>query len=272
MPQNNLPCEGKLAIVTGAGTGIGRGAAEELARQGADVVLNYHSNARGAQEALAEIEAMGRRAVAIQADLSRVDECRRLIEEGVEFLGGLDALVNNSGYVLDHPFLTTTEEQFDYTYGVNIRGQYFCSQQAVPHMTARGKELGARGAAWAGGSIVNISSVHGYAGFIGHTVYAGTKGAINAFTRSLAVEVCPEHIRVNAIGPGVIEVPDYWNRFENYSTETAASWVPWGRVGLPKDIAALVAFLVSDASEFITGQNIYVDGGTVAKMSIPEHH
>jgi NAD(P)-dependent dehydrogenase (short-subunit alcohol dehydrogenase family) len=106
-----LPAGLKTESLVGARTGIGRGAAVELARQGADVVLNYHSNAKGALEALAEIEAMGRRAVAIRADLSRVDECRRLIEEGARFLGGLDALVNNSGHVLDHPFLETTEEQ-----------------------------------------------------------------------------------------------------------------------------------------------------------------
>jgi NAD(P)-dependent dehydrogenase (short-subunit alcohol dehydrogenase family) len=119
---------------------------------------------------------------------------------------------------------------------------------------------------------VNISSVHGYAGFVGHTVYAGTKGAINAFTRSLAVEVCPEHIRVNAVGPGVVEVPGYWKRFVGYTHEMGNSWVPWGRAGMPEDVARLVAFLVSDASEFITGQNIYFDGGTTAKMSIPEHY
>jgi glucose 1-dehydrogenase/3-oxoacyl-[acyl-carrier protein] reductase len=138
-------------------------------------------------------------------------------------------------------------------------------------MIKRGKELTSRfpNRPWAGGSIVNMSSVHGTAGFSGHSVYAGTKGAINAFSRELAVELCPIHIRVNVVAPGSIEVPSYFTNDPNYTRELGNSMVPWGRVGLPPDVGYLAAYLLSDASEFMTGHVIYIDGGLTAKMAIP---
>jgi NAD(P)-dependent dehydrogenase (short-subunit alcohol dehydrogenase family) len=268
MPQDSLLCGGKLALVTGAGTGIGRGVAVQLARHGADVVLSYASSAKGAEEAVDEIKAMGRRALAIQGDLSRVDECRRVVDEGVKFLGGLDTLVNNAGVTLDVPFLETTEDQFNQLYHLNIRGMYFCCQQAVPHLIARGAELKARGA-WAGGCIINMSSVHSYLSHHGHAIYASTKSAINGFTRSLGVELCADHIRVNAIAPGFVEVPRYYWMMPNYSHEEGDRWVPWGRTGKPEDIGYCAAFLASDGAEWITGQTIFVDGGTAAKLVAP---
>jgi NAD(P)-dependent dehydrogenase (short-subunit alcohol dehydrogenase family) len=125
------------------------------------------------------------------------------------------------------------------------------------------------GAAWAGGSIINISSVHGFAGFTGHSVYAGTKGAIDAFSRELAIELCRSHIRVNVIAPGSVEVARYAN-LPNYSRERGDSLVPWGRIGIPADIGYAAAFLISDASEFMTGHVLYIDGGLTAKMAIPQ--
>jgi NAD(P)-dependent dehydrogenase (short-subunit alcohol dehydrogenase family) len=268
------PCNlgGKLVLVTGAGTGIGRGVALTLGEMGADVALHYSRSAEGAQAAVEKLTALGRRAIAIQADLGVVSECRRIVDEAAAFLGGLDGLVNNAGITTTIPFLDVSEDHFDRSYRLNIRGQFFCAQQAVRHMLERGKWLQTTypDAPWPGGSIVNISSVHATAGCPGHSVYAGTKGAINAWSRELAVELCPAHIRVNVLAPGTIEVPSYWRKSPGYTREAANAMVPWGRVGLPEEVGILAAYLVSDASEFMTGSVLYFDGGLTAKMALLE--
>jgi NAD(P)-dependent dehydrogenase (short-subunit alcohol dehydrogenase family) len=217
-----------------------------------------------------EIKGMGRRSVALQADIGEVSECSELVDRAAAFLGGLDGLFNNAGTTLTMDFQDVSKEDFDRLYGVNIRGQFFTCQQAMPHMIARGKELRRRfpERPWAGGSIVNMSSAHGSAGFVGHSVYAGTKGAINAFSRELAVELCPAHIRVNVVAPGSIEVPSYFRADPNYTRPVGDSMVPWGRVGLPQDVGYLAAYLMSDASEFMTGHVLHFDGGLTAKMAI----
>lgn len=270
MNKNLCSLEGKLILVTGAGTGIGRGVALELARQGADVAISYRSSAKGASDAVEEIRGLGRRSTALQADLGEISECRRVVDQAAEFLGGLDGLFNNAGITLTVDFQDVTEEMFNRVYNVNIRGQFFTCQQAVPHMIERGKGLHRRfpERPWAGGSIVNMSSAHGSVGFVGHSVYAGTKGAINAFSRELAVELCPAHIRVNVVAPGSIEVPSYFRADPSYTRQVGDSMVPWGRVGLPEDIGYLAAYLMSDASEFMTGHILHFDGGLTAKMAI----
>ena len=267
------PCnlEGKLILVTGAGTGIGLGAAQVLAHMSADVVLHYSTSAEGALRAVAEINALGRRAAAIQGDLAVVADCRRVVDEAAAFLGGLDGLVNNAGITTTVPFLDVTEGQFDRSYHINIRGQYFCAQQAVPHMQARGRDLCDRfpDRPWAGGSIVNVSSVHGALGAPGHSVYAGTKGAINVFSRELAIELCPLHIRVNVLAPGSVEVPSYFRRVAGYTRAVGDALVPWGRIGVPEDIGYAICYLLSDAAEFMTGHVMVLDGGLTAKMALP---
>lgn len=266
---NPYSLEGKCVLVTGAGTGIGQGVALELGKQGADVVLSYSSSAKGALEAVEQIKAMGRRATAVQADLGKVADCQRVVDEAVAFLGGLDGLVNNAGLTLTLDFQNVTEDDFNRIYFLNIRGQFFTSQRAVHYMLERGKVRQQQGLAWAGGSIVNVSSVHGFVGCPGHSVYAGTKGAINAFSRELAVELCPAHIRVNVLAPGTIEVPSYFAGGSDYTREQGNSIVPWGRVGLPQDCGYIAAYLLSDAAEFMTGQVLYFDGGLTAKMALP---
>ncbi len=269
--NNPYSLEGKLILVTGAGTGIGQGVALEVARMRADVVLSYASSAQGALEAVEEIKGMGRRAIAFQADLGKVADCYRLVDEAAAFLGGLDGLVNNAGVTLTLGFLDTTEDHFNKIYNLNIRGEFFCAQQAVRHMIKRGEDVQRRfpDTPWAGGSIVNVSSVHGFVGCPGHAVYAGTKGAINAFTRELAVELCPLHIRANVLAPGSIEVASYYKTDPNYNREFGNAMVPWGRIGLPKDCGYMTAFLLSDAAEFMTGHVLYFDGGLTAKMALP---
>src|SRR5215210_4801669 len=242
---------GRRALVTGAGMGIGQGIALELARQGTAVAIHYAGSEAGAQATVEEITRDGGRAVALRGDLKRVAECRRLPRSPPGALGGLDILVNNAGVTRSVDFAETSEATYDELFDLNMRGYFFCAQEALRHFAGR-----------EGCSIVNVTSVHGYAGFPRHAAYAATKGAIVAFTRELATELAPQHVRVNAIGPGVIEVPRYFTAIPGYTRETGNSWVPWGRVGLPSDVAKAAVFLISDAADFITGQVLYVDGGT----------
>jgi glucose 1-dehydrogenase len=248
--------DGKCALVTGAGVGIGREVAIEFARQGADVALSYHSSAAGAESAVAEIETLGRRACALSADVGRVAECQALVEQAHAYLGRIDILVNNAGWTFTKDFWSTSEEDFDRVYAINIRGQYFCAQAAARYMREQG-----------GGVIINMLSIHALVSQPRHSLYDGTKGAIEAWTRSLALELAPYHIRVVGVAPGAIEVPRFLEK-EGYTSRYFGDRIAWGRVGQPTDIAKTCAFLASDEADFIVGAIIVVDGGTTAKMAL----
>ncbi len=246
--------EGKLAVVTGAGTGIGRGIALEFGRQGAAVALHYYRDADAAAAAADTIVAAGGRARTLQGDLSNPVQCRRVVDEAAAWLGGLDVLVNNAGVTARGEFQDITPEFFDKVFGLNIRGYFFCAQAAIAHLLAGG-----------GGNIVNITSIHAFASLPTYSVYASTKGAIAALTHQLAAEYNDRHIRVNAIAPGMVEVERHL-RNPGYSPENAKR-SRWGRVGTPQDAAALAAFLASDAADYVTGQVICMDGGVTARLS-----
>lgn len=252
---------GKGALVTGAGTGIGREVALEFARQGADVVLHFAHSQTGAESAAEEIRALGRRAAVVQANFDSVDEVCGLADRAIEFLGHVDCLVNNSGITFNRPFLRVTPEQYDCLYHVNVRAQFFLTQRIAAHMLQLG-----------GGAVCNLTSIHGLQGAPEHSVYAGTKGAIIAYTRALAVELAHQGIRVNAIAPGWVTVDNYYKAIPGFNEagarESAKTSVPAARAGTPLDIARLAAFLCSDESSFIVGQTIVADGGTTALMSL----
>jgi len=252
---------GRKALVTGSGTGIGREIALEFARQGADVVLHYGHSAAGAQSAVEEIKAMGRRATAFKANFENADEALVLGRSAIEFLGGIDCLVNNSGITMNKPFLKVTREQYFTLMNVNFHSPFFLTQSIVEHMVAHG-----------GGAVCNLTSVHGLSGAPEHSVYAATKGAIIAFTRTLGIEVAHKGVRVNAIAPGWINVENHAKAVPGFNeaqiAETASNGIPVARVGVPLDIAKMAAFLCSEDAGFIVGQTIVVDGGTTALMSL----
>jgi NAD(P)-dependent dehydrogenase (short-subunit alcohol dehydrogenase family) len=243
---------GKVAIVTGAGRGIGRGIALELSKEGARVAVNYFSSEQMAHGLVDQIRESGREAFAIQADVSKFTEVNHMVSETVERFGGLDILVNNTGITILKPFLEDTEEIWDKTIDTNLKGPFLCSLAAAKIMVKRG-----------GGKIVNISSVHGHTTLPGLTHYAASKGGINMLTRAMALDLAPYKINVNCIGPGTIEVEKYFND-PKYDREKWGQGAPWGRVGLPADIGKAVVFLASDDADYITGQVFYIDGGITA--------
>jgi NAD(P)-dependent dehydrogenase (short-subunit alcohol dehydrogenase family) len=259
--SQQLRLEGKKTLVTGSDTGIGHEIGLEFARQGSDVVFHYVQSDEGVKAAVDKVKALGRKSAAFQADFDALDQVKQLADQAGEFLGGVNCLVNNAGVTMNRPFLKVTPEQFDKMFHINFRGQYFLTQRVVEDMLQRG-----------GGVICNMSSVHGLQGVPEHSVYAATKGAIIAYTRSLAVELAYKGVRVNAIAPGWVTVENYFKCIPGFTKEMAAETgykaIPIARTGETSDIAKLAAFLCSDDASFIVGQTIVSDGGTTALMSL----
>ena len=249
--------ENKRVLVTGSGTGIGSGIALEFAKDGAAVAVHYSHSAEGAASVVEQIHEVGGRAKAFQADFVNIEQSIKLVHEAVDFLGGLDVLINNAGITANIPFEKVTFEQFNTIFNVNFASMYFTTQAAVETMFKQGA-----------GVVINISSVHAYQGMHEHTVYDATKGAIISFTRALAVELGPKNIRVNAIAPGAVRVPNYEKAdLPEKWEEELARCLPVGFIAEPRDIGRLCIFLSSEEARFICGQTIVSDGGQIAVMA-----
>jgi 3-oxoacyl-[acyl-carrier protein] reductase len=242
--------QGQVAVVTGASKGIGAAIAEHLAAAGAAVVVNYASSKAGAEAVLARIRQADGKAVAVQADVSKPDDIRRLFAETKKAFGKLDILVNNAGIYEFAPLEAITAEHFHKHFNLNVLGLLLTTQEAVKYFGPAG-------------SIINMSSFAATSAPPSTSVYSGTKAAVNAITRSLAQELGPRKIRVNAISPGVVETEgldaagisgsDFQRQME--------AQTPLGRIGRPQDVAPVVVFLASPESAWITGENVYVSGG-----------
>ena len=249
--NNTKKLTGKVAVVTGASKGIGAGIAKQLAAEGAAVVVNYSSSKSGADKVVAEITGAGGKAVPVQADMAKKADVERLFAETKKAFGRLDILVNNAGIYGFSALEDVTEDYFYKQFSLNVLGLLLASQAAVKLMNSDG------------GSIVNISSVVSTLGFPNASVYSGTKGAVDSITRSLARELGPRGIRVNAINPGMVETEG------TQSTGIAASEMrkqieaqtPLGRIGKPQDIASAAVFLASADSSWITGETLVISGG-----------
>jgi len=243
--------KGKVAVVTGASKGIGAAIAEHLAAEGAAVVANYASSKSGADAVVKRITQKEGKAIAVQADVSKADDIRRLFAETKKAFGKVDILVNNAGIYEFAPLEAITAEHFHKHFNLNVLGLLLATQEAVKHIGPQG------------GNIINISSVVASMALPNASVYSATKATVNAITKSLAKELGPRKIRVNAINPGMVETEGVRAAgiSESEMRRQTEAQTPLGRIGQPQDIAPAAVFLASSDSAWITGETLYISGG-----------
>lgn len=241
--------EDKVALVTGASRGIGRACAIKLGAEGYKVAVNYNSNDEAANEVVSLIKEAGGEAAAIKADVSKADEAKMLIRETVNTYGQLDVLVNNAGIVKDEFVLMMSEETINKCLDLNIKGYLYCTQQAVLKMFSKKQ-----------GVIINVSSVSSKLAVPGQSVYSSTKGAVNSMTATMAKELAPYGIRVNAVAPGFIAT-DMIDQLPEDKKEEYLNTIPLKRFGTAEEVAEMVAMLAGPACTYMTGQVIVLDGG-----------
>jgi 3-oxoacyl-[acyl-carrier protein] reductase len=251
MNTNSKKLAGKVAVVTGASKGIGTAIAKELAAEGATVVVNYSSSKAGGEKVAKEINALGGKAVAVEANMSKREEIEHMFAKAKESFGRVDILVNNAGIYEFMPLDKMTEEHFHKQFNLNVLGLLLASQAAARQFDGKG------------GSIINISSVVSTLAIPQAAVYSGTKGAVDAITRSLASELGPQGIRVNAIRPGMVETEGTQSAgiAESDMRKQVEAQTPLRRIGKPQDIAGAAVFLASDDSAWITGETFVISGG-----------
>jgi NAD(P)-dependent dehydrogenase (short-subunit alcohol dehydrogenase family) len=245
--------EDKCVLVTGASRGIGRGIAEVVAEEGANVAINYIPDQRDqAEEVVEGIRALGRKAIAVQADVSRRDEVEAMVETVSSGLGPIDVLVNNAGVESIVPFLELSDDEWQRVTDINLKGEWLCGQVVARSMVAREQ----------GGRIVNIGSVQAGMYLPGRTHYAPAKRAIEALTRNMAGELAPHGIRVNCIHPGLFDTDmTRWVMDDPEILPVVLDGIALHRAAEPRELGPAVVFFASDDSSFVTGQSLYVDGG-----------
>lgn len=251
MSKQNKKLSGKVAVVTGASKGIGASIAKHLAAEGAAVVVNYASSKAGADKVVAEIARDGGKAIAVQADVAKKADVKRLFGKTKKAFGQLDVLVNNAGIYEFSPLEQITEEHFHKHFNLNVLGLILTTQEALKHFGPKG------------GSVINTSSIVSTLGVPGGSVYSASKAAVDAVTRSLAKELGSRKIRVNSINPGMVETEGTHSAGitkSDFRKQTEAT-TPLGRIGQPQDIAPAVVFLVSSDASWITGETLYITGG-----------
>lgn len=243
---------GRTAIVTGSSSGIGQGIAVRLAREGANVVIDYVGHAEGAEATLKMVEEAGAKGIIVQADVSKLDAVRDLIDQTWKAFNGADILVNNAGLEKSSDFCNTTEEEYDRVLGVNLKGPFFLTQAFAQRLLAAKRP----------GRVINISSVHEDMAMPHFATYCASKGGLRMLMRDLAVELGPLGITVNNVAPGAISTPINKTLLEDKAKVAALlKNIPLGRLGTVDDVAALVAFLASDDAAYINGSTFVVDGG-----------
>lgn len=243
--------KGKTAIVTGASRGIGKATALKLASLGANIVLNYRSNEEEASKVEEEIKALGVETIMVKADISKMDEVENMISTAKEKFGTIDIMVNNAGITKDTLIMRMKEEDFDSVINVNLKGVFNCLKCITPIMMKQKS-----------GKIINLSSVVGITGNAGQVNYAASKAGVIGMTKSLAKEIGSRGITVNAVAPGFIET-DMTDVLGEKAKDEYKKGIPLRKLGKPEDVANVIAFLASDAADYVTGQVIHVDGGMV---------
>jgi glucose 1-dehydrogenase len=253
------PLKAQTAIITGANSGIGEGVARHLAAAGANVVVNYVVGPDTANAVVADINAAGCVAVAVQADVSSEDAVQSMFDQAIKQFGTVDICIPNAGLQRDAAISEMTLDQWEFVLKVNLTGQFLCARAAIKEFLRRGMRPEVSAAL---GKIVHMSSVHETIPWGGHVNYASSKGGILQLMKSLAQEVAPHGIRVNSIGPGAIKTPINKSAWETPEAEQKLlTLIPYGRVGVVDDIGKVAVFLASDQSDYITGQTLFVDGG-----------
>lgn len=249
--------QNQTAIVTGGSSGLGKAIALLYGQNGANVVVNYHSDQKEAEEIVASIEKSGGKAIAVQADVGKESDVKNLFKKTLEEFGSLDVLVANSGQQDDAPLSKMSLESWEKILNINLTGQFLCAKEAI----AIFRKQGDRGVSRSIGKIICMSSVHEIIPWAGHANYAASKGGVSMLMKTLAQEVAAEKIRVNAIAPGAIKTPINEEVTSGPKAKELMKLIPYKRIGEPQDVANAALFLASDMADYITGATLFVDGG-----------